>query len=194
MKAYGETIADTVRRREILDAKIYIHDEMNRMLLATQKAAKSEDSEERAEILRMWSGRTRLLRREPKSGAGGSVVSDLNALAAVIGININWEGYPDTGDRETLRLFIMAAREAMANAAKHAGAENITISVKDEENALTAVFTNDGEPPDETVRETGGLKNLRRGIESCGGSMEIVSRPVFRLKVVIPKGGGRNAL
>ncbi|MBR6259067.1 MAG: hypothetical protein IKR21_02525, partial [Oscillospiraceae bacterium] len=151
MKAYGETIADTVRRREILDAKIFIHDEMNRMLLATQKAAKSEDRKERDEILRMWRGRTGLFRHDRSGDAGSSVVSDLNALAAVIGIKIDWDGCPDTEDREALRLFLMAAREAMANAAKHAGAESITIAVKNDSNTLTAVFTNDGENPADSV-------------------------------------------
>ncbi|MBR6258587.1 MAG: hypothetical protein IKR21_00055, partial [Oscillospiraceae bacterium] len=66
--------------------------------------------------------------------------------------------------------------------------------VKNDSNTVTAVFTNDGENPPAPVPETGGLKNLRRGIEGCGGSMDIVSRPVFRLTVAIPKGGSRNVL
>jgi hypothetical protein len=37
MKAYGETLTDTVRRQEILQAKANIHDEMKRMILATGK-------------------------------------------------------------------------------------------------------------------------------------------------------------
>ena len=123
MKAYGETVADTVRRQEILEAKIQIHDEMNRMLLATQRAVQDgEGGAERTGILHMWMNQAQLLRSEAGSGTGSSLVSDLNALASVIGIEIVWNGTPDHGDAPTLKLFLLAAREAMANAAKHAGA------------------------------------------------------------------------
>ena len=65
MKAYGETIADTVHRQEILQAKMNIHDEMNRMLLVTKKSAEgTPDEAERKEIINMWKLQTSLLCRE----------------------------------------------------------------------------------------------------------------------------------
>jgi signal transduction histidine kinase len=195
MKAYGETIADTVRRQEILEAKIHIHDEMNRMLLATQKAVQDGTGEtDRADILRMWRSQTQLLRNEAGSSTDSNLVSDLNALASVIGIEIVWNGTPDAGDTPSLKLFLLAAREAMANAAKHAGAKHLHIDLKYRRDALTAVFSNDGKAPDGSIQETGGLANLRERIEESGGSMQLEWTPDFRLTIRIPTGGNNNVL
>ena len=46
---------------------------------------------------------------------------------------------------------------------------------------------NDGKPPDRDVVEGGGLSMLRRRIEYAGGSMKVVSSPVFRLIVSLPE-------
>ena len=195
MKAYGETIADTVRRQEILQAKIHIHDEMNRMLLVTQKAVQSEaGGVDRTDILRMWRNQAQLLRNEAGSDTGSNLVSDLNALASVMGIEIVWNGTPDAGDTPSLKLFLLAAREAMANALKHAGAKHLYIDLKIESGTLTAGFRNDGKAPDGPIGETGGLANLRERIEESGGNMQLEWTPDFRLTVRIPIGGNSNVL
>jgi len=195
MKAYGETISDTVRRQEILQAKVNIHDEMNRMILSTDRAARGDASPaERREILNMWRSQALLLCREADSRRSSSVVSDLNALAAVLGLRVRWDGVPDSEDQAVLALFLSAAREAMANAAKHARAEELCIRVEEREGALRAVFTNDGLAPAQSVEETGGLRNLRSRLEKANGQMEIDTERGFRLTVTIPKGGTDRAI
>ena len=195
MKAYGETIADTVRRQEILQAKINIHDEMNRMILVTSRAARSgSDGAERAEILRMWRGQALLLCREADRHRSSSVVSDLNALAAAYGMRVDWHGTPESEDTKVLTLFLSAAREALTNAAKHAGAARLTVDVDESGEALRAGFANDGRPPARPVEETGGLRSLRRRLEQAGGEMRIDTEQGFRLTVTIPKGGRSDAV
>ncbi len=195
MKAYGETIADTVRRQEILQAKTVIHDEMNRMILATKKAAQNgAGEEERRGILRMWQGQALLLCKEADTKRSNNVVSDLNALASIIGIQIVWDGAPATEKAPVLTLFLSAAREAMANAAKHARAERLFIRIDESEDELRAAFTNDGERPAEPVQETGGLLNLRRMLEKADGWMKVETEGRFRLTVAIPKEERKNAV
>jgi two-component system sensor histidine kinase DesK len=174
MKAYGDTIADTVRRQEVLQAKVNIHDGLNRMILATKKSVEADCSRaERADILRMWQGQVLLLCREAGGSRSTNVVSDLKALAAAIGIEIVWENTPKTESAQVLALFLSAAREAMANAVKHAGATRLTILIKEDDASLCAEFTNDGEKPTEPVPESGGLKSLRQRLESAGGRLQI---------------------
>ncbi len=195
MKTYGATVTDTVRRQEILQAKINIHDGMNRMILATRKAAaEPEGSAFREEILRMWQSQAQLLSREADIRQDSNVVLDLNALAGILGVQLVWDGTIDSEETETLSLFLTAAREALINAAKHAQARTLTIAIHSGERCLDAVFTNDGRPPQGAIEERGGLHNLRLRLEKAGGSMNISSRDVFSLHVGIPKGGEQHAI
>ena len=195
MKAYGETITDTVRRQEILRAKASIHDELNRMILATKKTTGSSfDAGERLSILQMWRTRALLLGREADSGKSGNVVSDLNTLAEAIGIRLAWEGVPQTTSTQALSLFLFAAREAMINAAKHAAAEVLSIRVEESGTALTASFTNPVETPLSSVTESGGLKTLRQRLEKAGGWMQIDPAKDFVLLITIPTEENADAL
>ena len=116
------------------------------------------------------------------------------AVFVIIGLRLIWQGVPDSGDPAVLTLFLAAAREAMANAAKHAGASVLTICAEEDEAALSVRFTNDGTPPARPVAESGGLATLRRRLEAAGGRMDIRSQPVFCLAVTIPKGGTPHAV
>ncbi|MBR6352215.1 MAG: hypothetical protein IKR93_07830 [Firmicutes bacterium] len=194
MKAYGNTITDTVRRQEILQAKMNIHDEMNRMILQTKTLLHSGGEAERIRILRMWQGPALLLAKEADTGKSSNVVSDLTELASVLGMRIEWDGKPETEDSAQLSLFLLAAREALANAYKHGRAETMYISVRESDKYLSAVFTNDGIRPESYIGEKGGLVNLRNRIEAAGGSMKTEAAPEFRLSVSIPEGGEDNAL
>lgn len=188
MKTYGETIADTVRRQEILQAKASIHDEMNRMILATKKTTDNQsDEQERREILQMWRAQALLLCKEAGVRRSRNVVSDLDTLASAIGIRLSWDGVPETESTRALTLFLSVAREAMTNAAKHAGAELFSIHVDESDTALSASFTNDGKKPLLPITENGGLKNLRERIENAGGQMQIDVTDGFALSVTIPK-------
>ena len=195
MKAYGATIADTVQKQEILQAKVNIHDGMNRMILATQRAAEDGAAgAQRGEVLRMWQSQALLLCKEADARRSSSVVSDLNALAAVIGLRLEWDGAPETDDPAALSLFLHAAREAMANAAKHAKAERLAIHIEENGGSLRAAFENERQAAEAPAEERGGLAELRRRVEGAGGEMKIDAGSLFRLSVSIPKGGTANAV
>ena len=185
MKAYGETITDTVRQKEILQAKINIHDEMNRMILTTQKSL-SEPTFERQEILRIWK-QVLLLCKEADSHKTNSVIADLNTLGATIGIRIVWAGVPTNMTPPVQMLFLAATREAMTNAIKHAQAKTLNISIQENNASLLVRFTNDGKSPSHPVIPSGGLLSLRQRLESAGGQMKIETNSVFCLDVVIPR-------
>ena len=67
------------------------------------------------------------------------------------------------------------------------GGETVRMTVRPAEHGLRAVFTNDGEPPQEPIRELGGLRSLRRMAEEAGGSMTLESEPCFRMTLLIPE-------
>ena len=195
MRAYGQSIGETVRRQEILEAKIRIHDEMNSLLLATQRSLQPASPEaDRAEVLQLWQSQSLLLRKAADAPPEGGVVTDLGTLAGVVGVELCWDGRPETDDEAALRLFLLAAREAMANAVRHARAARLFIRVRTDGEKLTASFTNDGAPPTGEIRETGGLGNLRRKLAQHGGTMRTAARPRFHLEIEIPIGGDHNGM
>ncbi|MBR4158272.1 MAG: hypothetical protein IKR07_05100 [Oscillospiraceae bacterium] len=190
MKAYGFNIGETVRRQEILEAKIHIHDEMNGLLLAAQRSLQAGTADaDRAEVLRLWRSQMLLLRKAADRHPDVGVVADLETLAGVIGIELFWDGKPDTEDTDALRLFLLATREAMANAVRHAGAKRLFIRVRGDSTAILADYSNDGDPPAGEVRETGGLANLREKVSLVGGEMCVETDTQFRLRIRIPLGG-----
>ena len=194
MDAYGRTIDDAVRENEILQARISIHDGLNQMLLATRRVLQGSSPEERARILGMWRNQSQLLRSETPVSPRRDMMADLDSLASVIGLKIVWQGTPDTEDPAALTLFLLAAREALANAAKHAAATELTIHAKTQDGLLYADFENNGTAPPAVIEEKGGLANLRRRIEGAGGSVSIETEPNFRLSVTIPAGGKQHGL
>lgn len=194
MKEYGKIIDETVRRQKILNSKTHIHDEMNRLLLSTDNAIREGSEVEKENILETWPQNILLLYMEADTGVKSNALSDLDALAKNIGVAIRYDKLPETENADTLRLFSLAAEEAMTNAVKHGGAKNLYIQISEENELLTAVFTNDGEPSAAAFVEGGGLSSLRQCIETAGGTMQIVSGERITLTVAIPKKGNRNVV
>lgn len=156
LKEYYLSIDESVKRREILQAKINIHDEMNRLMLSTV-AADTGDAKALDNIFSLWEKNALLLCMEADARRTDYVESLANAL----NITLIWHsGLPKELDGKKKELFLFAAQEAIINAAKHAHAKTMEISFENTEKALICRFTNDGMLPTGEVRFEGGLANL----------------------------------
>lgn len=191
--AYGKTIDETMRRQEILNTKKNIHDEMNRLLISTENAIKTGSEDEKIELRKTWQKNILLLCMEATNDKN-NVLADLDALAKTIGMTIIYDQEPITEEPQTLKLLSLAVEEAMTNAAKHGGAKLLYVHLIENDQALTAVFTNDGKGPEGQVLEGGGLSGLRQQIEKAGGEMKITAKENFTLMITIPKGGKINVI
>lgn len=195
MKQYSLNIDESVRKQEILQAKVNIHDEMNRLLLATGNAANGSVSpEELQKILHTWKNNALLLCKEADREPAGNTQQDLQTLADIIGIKLVWDGHLGTRDPQVLQIFERATREAMNNAVKHAKATCLYIRLRKSETELNITYTNNGLRPSGGIRPAGGLKNLQSILERVGGAMSVASTPDYNLTVKIPKGGKEDAL
>lgn len=195
LKQYNANIDASVRKQEILQAKVQIHDEMNRLLLATGNAADGTVSaEDLQKILFTWKNNALLLCKEADNKPASNTEQDLQTLADIIGMKIEWDGRIETRDSHVLQLFELATREALSNAAKHAKAKHLYIQLRESESMLMATYTNDGLCPNGEVHPAGGLKDLCRMLEREKGHMSIVSAPAYMLTITIPKGGEAIAI
>ncbi len=160
LQEYSLSIEETVRRQEILQAKVNIHDEMNRLMLSTMAAGK-EDTRQLDRIFSMWDQNALLLCMQADDSAEKKAVTRVNDLAKALGINLNWLAeLPPSLTEKQKDLFFTAAHEAVVNAAKHAGAENLNIDFTVNEAEICCRFTNDGKVTPGDVRFVGGLANL----------------------------------
>lgn len=205
LREYNSAIQETVRREEILRAKMNIHDEMNRLLLFSRKVALTGDDGEKKEALFTWKQNALLLCKETEGYAEqksivANVLRDLRMIADSMGIELVCIGNPEHITQEVARLFVFATREALNNAVKHAGAKHLYVKLEEDSGGLVVEYQNDfsatgpegiwnkernGQPIGE-ITENGGLRNLRQKIEQAGGKMEVRNENGFVLRLEMP--------
>lgn len=187
LREYTLSIDDTVRRREILQAKVNIHDEMNRLMLSTT-AAKDDDTAELDRIFSLWEKNALLLCMEAGDTAEERAAEGVEALAEALKIRLIWDGaLPESLSAGQRGLFFTAAKEAVVNAVKHASAKEIKISFDETEDFVLCHFTNGGAVPHGDVRFTGGLSNLSRLAAKEGAAVTAVSGNEFTLTLRFEK-------
>lgn len=187
LKAYSLKIDDVVRRQEILQAKVNIHDEMNRLMLSTM-ATDGEDAEALDNIFKQWQKNALLLCREAEEKTEQNAVDQMNRLAQLFGLAIHWdERLPEELTEKQRELFLTAAREAIVNAVKHAEAKELKISFDESETGIRCIFENICIIPAGEVYFTGGLANLSRLAEEENAVLSAEAGETFRLTLCFPQ-------
>lgn len=204
---FSEEVEKVTREKEILAAKIKLHDEIGRSLLilrsylteTPEKSIQTETPEKSAQTEKR--DRSRLLplwQYIVTSMQEGTILKEredslllLKKEAADFNVDIFLEGLLPANP--SVRNVIFAAvRECAGNTAKHARGDRLFITIHDTEENTEVFITNNGNAPGGSIHETGGLKNLRKMVEERGGSMQIKSSPVFVLHLCFPERGGNT--
>ncbi len=189
LKAYKQDMFDSIREKEILETKMNIHDETNRLLLSTRNAIGGDYSDEdKRGLLKTWQQNILLLCKEAGLNSDESdVMSDLSTLAGSYNLSFHAEGDLESLNKYFLQVFVYAAKEAMANACKHGNANNLYAKIYEKEGSYSFSFENDGVIPEGTVTPSGGLKNLKSILMEKKGDLIIETTPGFNLIVNIYK-------
>lgn len=188
LKEYNLNIDNTVRKQEILHAKINIHDEMNRLMLSTV-TAQNDDGKTMDQIFTLWEQNALLLCMEADHSNESKEITDIEELAAALKIRLVWKNSPiDTLNKKERGLFFLCLKEAVANAAKHADAKQIEISAHKTEKEIRCAFTNDGKLPEGEIRFAGGLYNLSVLAKRQGATVFCEAKEKFTLYLCFPKG------
>ena len=183
LRRYNQNIEETVRKQEILDAKVYIHDEMNRLMLITTANIETPMPEEDFnEILTLWKNNSVLMGMGSGKSSVNMDVTEVNRLAKLLGIDVKWRGeQPEIIPDSIRELFVMVAREAIANAVKHGEAGIVTIDIKKENENLIIDISNDGHLPSGSISLGGGLTNIKRMVEDKRGRMWVDIKEQFHM-------------
>jgi len=182
---YYASIDESVQRQEILQAKMNIHDEMNRLMLSTVAVDKN-DPQALDNIFSLWEQNALLLCLESEVNSTKQQLSTVDSLAKALGINLIWrENLPNNLSDEQKELVFRTAQEAIINAVKHAGAKNMEVSFEQTEAFLLCRFSNDGALPENEVHFAGGLANLARLARKQNASLKIEVDEKFTVILII---------
>ena len=186
---YNLEVERIAAEKEVLNAKIQVHDDVGRTLLAFRSyLAQPEESRNRESLLALWQQTISALKNEAAPDEPDTDCALLHEAAQSVGVTLVCDG--QMPEDETAREILTAAiHECLTNTVKHAGGDKLYCTVRSDETFVSAQLRNNGRQPTGEIQETGGLGNLRYTVESAGGTMKITSTPQFLLHIRVPKGG-----
>lgn len=185
LKWLSDNVLIFTREKEVLSAKTKLHDDMGAGLIAIRHILNNNQTEEAANAVDLFRRAVSAIKYDNAYPQGRSELDRFLQDAEVIGIKVNLAGALPRQE-ELRRVMILAMRECLTNSVRHAGATTLHIAVEKTGDSISMKITNDGRPPETEVVPKGGLLNLYRHIMDCGGTMEIQSKPVFALTMVLP--------
>ena len=185
LKEMNRSITRMTVERELLEAKIRIHDHLSRGLYAMEQYTEDPKSVDREQLLEEWRLHVRQLRMEGPETWQVSCEESL-AAAEAMGVFCTVEGNLPESPRAR-EITAAAIGVHAANVRAHAGGDRARIVCSEDEGHYRLVFTNNGKLPGHVIREGGGFGNLRRMVEAAGGKMEIAASPVFEMRLELCK-------
>lgn len=172
-----ECMEDTVREKESLDLKVYIHDTLGRSLITIQDIiSSSSDSVE----TKLESLKEAVSYLSSNRSTFRNSFEEVQQKAAEIGVGVILDGFIPAGTPAE-NLIAGAARECVTNCIRHAKGNLVQVSVREISGVIKVVITNNGEAPHDKPEEGSGLSSLRRSVEASGGEMHISHIPAFAL-------------
>lgn len=187
-RALLENIVQINREKELLSAKLRIHDELGRCLLATKRfLAEPGDLRQAEQIRQAWKKAIRDFSNIPLTSRGQDISpqAELLAVARMIGCQLHFSGAEPT-EKRALHLLYAAVREGLTNAVRHGGADSLKVDVRETAEGWHVEIENNGSLPDVPIREGEGLGSLRRRLEEEGATLSIRCGDRVRLVVEIP--------
>ncbi|MBR1599926.1 MAG: ATP-binding protein [Lachnospiraceae bacterium] len=179
IREYGKMLDESIREQEMLAAKVRLHDDVGRCLLAL-RAYLSNDNGDRKKLVELWKTTVSILKMESERIESDNRMTILDKAAAAVGVSIIYDG---DIPKELENLCATAIHECLTNTVKHADGSKLFVLFDGDKDCFTFEITNDGKVPDVEIKETGGLHNLRRVVENEALIMEIESLPRFVLRI-----------
>lgn len=182
----NQEIVTLTAEQELLAAKVKIHDELGQNLLSIKRLILSGagTEQEKAEIVKRLRKNIDFLKGE--ADAAPDEYELMIGTAKRLGVDVIVSG--TLPQMEPLKHILAAGiHECFTNTLRHAHGNRLNVCIAEDENLLTAIFTNNGEMPTGEIQEKGGLKLLRSLTERAGGHMTVSAEPDLSITIELPK-------
>lgn len=180
IREYSRNLDAITREKEMLAAKIRLHDDVGRCLVALRSYL-ADSNIDRDSLVALWRNTVSVLKQEAEHEERTDRMEVLSKAALAVDVSLHFDGEIPKAAEE---LCAFAVHECLTNTVKHADGKNLYIVFSGDDRSYTVEITNDGAPPKGDVVETGGLSNLRKIVEQQGGRMEVYSHPRFLLRII----------
>lgn len=187
-KTLLDSIVEVNLNKEILAAKMHIHDELGHCLLATTKAITEDSLAENADVLReSWNSTIHDFSNISTvwTVPNSSLQSELMQVAELIGCKVVFLG-EQPKSRKALQLLYAAVREALTNAVRHADATELIVKIEQDEKSYHIEISDNGGVTVSKITEGNGLSALRQRLEQEGASLKVLCENSVSLIVDIP--------
>ena len=187
-KALLDSIVEVNLNKEILAAKMHIHDELGHCLLATTKAITEDRLAENADTLRKsWNSTIQDFSNisTVRTVPGSSLQSELMQVAELIGCKVTFLG-EQPKSRKALQLLYAAVREALTNAVRHADATELTVKIKQDKQRYHIEISDNGGVSVSSITEGNGLSALRQRLEQEGATLKVLCDNSVSLLWIFP--------
>lgn len=187
-KALLDSIVEVNLNKEILTAKMHIHDELGHCLLATTKAITEDSLAENADTLRKsWNSTIQDFSNISTvwTVPDFSLQSELMQVAELIGCKVVFLG-EQPKSRKALQLLYAAIREALTNAVRHANATELMVKIEQDEKSYHIEISDNGSVSVSSITEGNGLSALRQRLEQEGASLKVLCENSVSLIIDIP--------
>ena len=178
LKKMYRRLADRIREQETLNLKMRIHDNIGTSLIAISDILGGDTKEDAEAQLAILQNAVRYFSSDRPAPVG--TLEELRLKAAQMKVTLHLSGFLPN-DETAESLIVSAVRECVTNCVHHAKGRNVFVKIVEHAGVYTVTITNDGEAPQEKIKEGGGLSALRQSIESAGGEMYISHSPCFAL-------------
>ncbi|MGN1409980.1 MAG: sensor histidine kinase, partial [Eubacteriales bacterium] len=186
IRLLSANVAAMTKEEEILSFKTNLHDRLGAGIVAARQVLLHKlPSGEMDEVIRMWKQSVEFIEHDNSSLSNNSALTELLRDAETIGVSVFLDGSLP-GDKMILELFVTAMRECLTNCVRHAEGTELYIKCVKENGNFILTVTNNGKIPEHEITPGGGLTNLIRQTGYCGGKIEILSSPEFRLIITMP--------
>lgn len=182
----NQEIVATTAAREILNARVKIHDTFGNNLLAITRYLTYGGTEaQKVELMASLRTDISFLKndRERKAQDEYTLLFD---TARRLGLTIHIRGTLP-GEDPQKHIVATAMHESMTNTLRHAHGDTLTVDVTENDGTYQITIINNGEQPTAEITEKGGLVSLRELCERAGGRMTIRSVPELVLQLTLKK-------
>ena len=186
LELYNRQAERIIIAQELLTARMTVHNEHGSVLLESRHYLKDPASIDESLLLQaLKNANTYLLREYEKDDTAVDPLTEAVSTAEAIGVKVALGGLPPEGERPRLVL-AAAVRECATNTVKHAEGDRLDVDARRTGEGFRFTLRCNGNPPEEAIRETGGLLSLRTLVEQHYGEMRVDSVPGFCLTIRLP--------
>ena len=174
------------RQRETQNARMRAHDVLGERLTLFLHMIRSESAPDYSLLRSLAAELMGELKAAESVHSPGDDIDILKQTFASIGVEILFDGtLPQNSEKG--KLLIDISKEAVTNAVRHGFATQVVITMGTAGGRYTMRVTDNGRPPQNAIKEGGGIGGMRNRLTAFGGALSVTTSPGFTLNIELPE-------